>query len=350
MVSRLVLVLFLADPAASLSPTQENVPASPAGGVLAGDEPPRVLVSTDAGGSDPDDLQSLVHLFLYADQLELEGLVSSPPKQGRAADIHHVVDVYGRDFPRLQAVSARYPTPAHLHEMTVQGAEDPAPEAGWSHPTDGSRWIVQQARRDDPRPLFVLVWGSITDLAQAVHDAPDIKPKLRVFFIASWNRKMDPHAAAYLQREHPDLWMVWSDVTFRGWYSGGDQSGTYGNRSWVTAHARDHGALGEYFISLRPDDGGGERFEAGDIKMGDTPSLAWLLRGDRDDPGQTSWGGRYRRLADRPHWWTDLDPADGVDPRTTVSRWRRDYLDDFARRFDRCLERQAGETTQPASP
>jgi len=32
---------------------------------------PRVLLSTDVGGTDPDDIQSLVHLFLYADSLEL---------------------------------------------------------------------------------------------------------------------------------------------------------------------------------------------------------------------------------------------------------------------------------------
>jgi hypothetical protein len=39
---------------------------------------PRVLVSTDAGGTDYDDFQSLVHLFVYADRFDLEGLVSSP--------------------------------------------------------------------------------------------------------------------------------------------------------------------------------------------------------------------------------------------------------------------------------
>jgi hypothetical protein len=38
----------------------------------------RVLVSTDIGGTDPDDFQSLVHLLVYADGFDLEGLVSSP--------------------------------------------------------------------------------------------------------------------------------------------------------------------------------------------------------------------------------------------------------------------------------
>ena len=308
----------------------------PSGGVLDG-SPVRVLVSTDAGGSDPDDLQSLVHLFVYADAIELEGLVSSPPKQGRVPDILRVVDEYAKDYPTLATYSADYPTPESLRRLTVQGAEDPSPERGWSQPTDGSRLIIERAHADDPRPLYVLVWGSLTDVAQALHDDPTIKESIRVFFIASWNRTMDEAAVAYVEREHPDLWMVRSERTFRGWYSGGDQSGDYGNASFVAEHIAGHGALGDYFASLTPDDGGGETFGRGIIKMGDTPSLAWLLRGNPDDPGEPSWGGQYARRDDRPNRWVDRD--DGA--LETVSRWRHAFLDDFAARMDRC--RQAAD-------
>lgn len=38
----------------------------------------RVIVSTDIGGTDFDDFQSMVHLLLYADVLDIEGLISSP--------------------------------------------------------------------------------------------------------------------------------------------------------------------------------------------------------------------------------------------------------------------------------
>ena len=37
---------------------------------------PRVLVSTDIGGTDPDDFQSMAHLLVYADRFDLEGLIS----------------------------------------------------------------------------------------------------------------------------------------------------------------------------------------------------------------------------------------------------------------------------------
>jgi hypothetical protein len=47
---------------------------------------------------------------------------------------------------------------------------------------------VRSARRSDPRPLWVLAWGGIDDLAQALHDAPDILPTLRVYFIGGPNK------------------------------------------------------------------------------------------------------------------------------------------------------------------
>jgi len=51
---------------------------APLGGALAG-ERFRVIISTDIGGSDPDDFQSMVHYLVYADVFDTEGLIASPP-------------------------------------------------------------------------------------------------------------------------------------------------------------------------------------------------------------------------------------------------------------------------------
>ena len=49
---------------------------------------PRILISTDIGGTDPDDNQSMAHLLMYADQFQLEGLISSPSYgKGSVAEI-----------------------------------------------------------------------------------------------------------------------------------------------------------------------------------------------------------------------------------------------------------------------
>ncbi len=50
---------------------------------------PRILISNDIGGTDPDDNQSMAHFLMYSDLFEIEGLVSSPS--------------YGRIYRRLQA-------------------------------------------------------------------------------------------------------------------------------------------------------------------------------------------------------------------------------------------------------
>ena len=257
-------------------------------GALAG-ERPRVLVSTDIGGTDPDDFQSMVHLLVYADVLDIEGLVSSPFDAGRAKDILEVIDCYARDYAKLKTYSDRYPAPGALRAITKQGEKEVAPYAGVRRSTEGSEWIVKCARRDDPRPLHVLVWGGIEDLAQALHDAPDILPKLRVYYIGGPNKKWTPDAYHYIATHHPTLWMIENNSTYRGWFVGGDQSGEWGNNEFVTRHIKGHGALGDFFAG-----------KLDSIKMGDTPSVAWLLKGTLDDPSKPSWGGQFVRAWDRP--------------------------------------------------
>ncbi|MFC1719064.1 DUF1593 domain-containing protein [Candidatus Poribacteria bacterium] len=300
------------------------------GGAIAGNRY-RVIISSDIGGSDEDDIQSMVHFLLYSDLFDTEGLISSPPYKGRKSDILDVINEYEKDYPSLKTYSDKYPTADYLRSITKQGAIDLAPAAGYSNATEGSDWIIECAKREDPRPLYVLVWGSITDIAQALHDDPGIKEKIRVNFIASWNEKSDPNSFNYIDKNHPDTWLIYNNTTFRGWYMGGNQSGDLGNQSFVNAHIRGHGALGDYFAPLKK----------GMIKMGDTPTMSFLLRGTPEDPTKDSWGGRFVRVKDRPNWWED-DPdsafreEDKLGART-VNQWREDYLRDFQKRMDRCI-------------
>ncbi len=248
----------------------------------------RVLVSTDIGGTDPDDFQSMVHLLLYADAFDLEGLISSPFGPGRLKHILEVIDRYERDYPNLTTWSPRYPAPDTLRAISKQGAFDGPGAAGFSKTTEGSDWIVRCARKNDPRPLYVLVWGGIEDLAQALHDAPDMLPKLRVYFIGGPNKMWSVDAYNYIEMNHPKLWIIESNATYRGWFTGGDQSGDQGNASFVAAHVAGRGTLGEYFTTHLK----------GVIKMGDTPSVGYLLKGKPEDPSQPGWGGRYVRIWD----------------------------------------------------
>ncbi|MHC4070950.1 MAG: DUF1593 domain-containing protein [Planctomycetota bacterium] len=250
----------------------------------------RILVSTDIGGTDPDDFQSMVHFLVYADSFDIEGLVSSPYGPGRKEDILKVIDCYAKDYANLKTYSNKYPTPDALRVITKQGETAMAPYAGVQQSTEGSEWIVQCARRDDPRQLHVLIWGGIEDLSQALHDAPDILPKLRVYWIGGPNKKWGPDTFQYLSTHHPKLWIIESNATYRGWFTGGNQSGQWGNEAFVSRHIAGKGALGDFFVSKKAD-----------IKMGDTPSVGWLLKGTPDDPSQPGWGGQFVRAWERPY-------------------------------------------------
>jgi hypothetical protein len=256
------------------------------------EKPYRVLVSTDIGGTDPDDFQSMVHLLLYADTIDLEGLISSPFGPGRKEHILEVIDQYEKDYPNLASYSNKYPTADSLRQITKQGAEEVAGYDGFGEPTEGSEWIIQCARRDDPRPLYILVWGGIEDLAQALHDAPDILPKLRVYYIGGPNKKWGPDAFQYLADNFPDLRIIESNATYRGWFTGGNQSDEWSNTGFPKKYISERGALGTFFMTQL----------GGTIKMGDTPSLAWLLKGNPEDPSKPSWGGQYVRAWERPYY------------------------------------------------
>ena len=261
---------------------------------------PRVVVSTDIGGTDFDDFQSLVHLLVYADAIDLEGMIASPygPARNRREHILKIIDCYAKDYSNLRTYSDRYPTPAALRDIAKQGGSDSADLRGFGERTEGSDWIIRCALRDDPRPLWLLVWGGIDDLAQALHDSPSIKAKLHVYFIGGPNKKWSAAAYDYIARDHPDLWIIEANATYRGWFAGGNQSGDLDATAFVTAHLQGHGALGDYFASIAPK-----------VKMGDTPSLVYLLGPTPENPASDSWGGRFVRAWDRPHYVFDHAPT-----------------------------------------
>jgi hypothetical protein len=290
----------------ALGQTSSDTPTCPAPATVL----PRIIVSTDVGGTDFDDFQSLVHLLVYADRFQIEGLVSSPYGGGRKEQILKVIDVYERDYANLKSYSERYPSPEQLRAVTKQGALDSAGLAGFGQPSEGSKWIVECAQRDDRRPLWLLVWGGIDDLAQALHDLsamkePAIKARLRVYFIGGPNKKWSTTAYDYIALEHSDLWIIEANSTYVGWFTGGNQAGDLGNAAFVRQHIAGRGALGDFFAS-------GISFRSQTrttLKMGDTPSLVYLLGKTPDNPTSDSWGGRFVRAWDRRRYVFEHAPS-----------------------------------------
>ena len=91
--------------------------ATPDDGALAGHRH-RILVSTDIGGTDPDDFQSMVHLLVYADLFDLEGLIS----QGVDAIILNPTDREGLNAVIEAAIAQGIVVVAVDQAVTAEGA------------------------------------------------------------------------------------------------------------------------------------------------------------------------------------------------------------------------------------
>ena len=325
---------------------------------------PRVFVTTDIGGSDKDDDQAMVHLLLYADKLRIEGIGSSaaatlPESTGRAADINQVIDAYAKDYANLITYSEDYPTADYLHSIVSQGSVGPAPIAGYSKPNATSQAIIAAARAGSAAdPLYVLTWGSIGDVAQALHDAPDIADKIRIVAIGY----QDPNAGRYmLDNWKGKVWWIDSQTTFRGMYA--PESGTNTPIvGWSAANAAGHGALGDYFEANTHDLYGkfdGSQSTNG-LKMGDTPTVLYLIdSANNNDPTADSWGGQF--VQKDTNYWTD-DKASSLAfgnwyGARTVAEHRDAFLADFSARLNRAKAANAGagsastpDASAPPSP
>jgi hypothetical protein len=254
-------------------------------------EKPRVLISTDIGGTDPDDNQSMIHLLMYADKFNIEGLVSSPSYgNGTKAEILKMIDLYEKDLPKLQKHSSGFPMPKYLRSVSKQGMRGNAPYSGYSKSTEGSEWIIKSARKKSAQPLWVLVWGGLEDVAQALHDAPEIQNKIKIYWIGGPNKKWSANSYAYIVENFPDLWFIEANSTYYAFFSKNDDPNILKSSEYYDQYIKGYGAMGKDF----------KNYYNGEIKMGDSPTLFYLMHGNPNDPTGESWGGSFEKINRSP--------------------------------------------------
>ena len=146
--------------------------------------------------------------------------------------------------------------------------------------------MIQCARKKSDQPLWVLVWGGLEDLAQALHDAPDIQKNIKVYWIGGPNKKWSANSYAYIVNAFPDLWFIENNSAYNGFFSHDGEPDTPNKEQYYESYIKGAGYLGKDFKS----------YYKGEVKMGDTPSLLYLMDGDPNDPFKESWGGRYEKL------------------------------------------------------
>ncbi|TDH28548.1 DUF1593 domain-containing protein [Segetibacter sp. 3557_3] len=248
---------------------------------------PRILISTDIGGTDPDDNQSMIHFLMYSDKFNTEGLISSPSYGfGSKQNLLDMIALYEKDLPKLLQHSRDFPKPDALRAICKQGRQGAAPFAGYTSATEGSDWIIRSARKKSKPPLWVLVWGGLDDLAQALHDAPDIRSQIKVYWIGGPNKKWSANSYAYIVKNFPDLWFIEVNSSYYGFFSNSGMPDSVKTTNYYSEYIRGAGYMGKDFVN----------YYRGNVKMGDTPSLLYMMDGNPDNPLKDSWGGSFEKF------------------------------------------------------
>ena len=252
---------------------------------------PRILISTDIGGTDPDDNQSMAHLLMYSDLFQFEGLVSSPSYgEGNKEEIFRMIALYEKDLPKLRKHNKNMASPDYLRSVTKQGRKGNAPFSGYTTATEGSEWIIKCAKKQSEQPLWILGWGGLEDIAQALHDAPEIQHKIRIYWIGGPNKKWSANSYAYIAKNFPNLFFIEVNSSYYGFFSNNTEPDTINSSNYYDRVIKGAGHLGMDF----------KKYYDGEIKMGDSPSLFYMMDGNPEIPSRESWGGSFEKISYSP--------------------------------------------------
>jgi hypothetical protein len=330
--------------------------------------PPRVIVISDIG-NEPDDQMSFVRFLLYSNEFEIEAMIASTSTWQKTA-VHPetmlaLIRAYGEVLPSLLRHAKGWPTAEALDARVFSG--QPAygiAATGIDKMSGGAEAIIRAVDRDDPRPVWISIWGGANTLAQALLHVRTTRPagevdrfieKIRVYSISDQD-----DAGPWIRREFPNLFYIvqpstqggdeyyyatWTGISGDIYYRNGSGADlTTVTNEWLEANIRSKGPLGKLYPKFAF------------IMEGDTPSFLGLIDNGLNSyrrPDWGGWGGRY--VYRQPHGethaiWTqggDLfsrvtsqDTVVGVDGKqytsdqATVWRWREAFQNDFAARMD----------------
>ena len=171
----------------------------------------RVIVDTDAA-NEGDDQFAVIHALL-SPKFDNRGFIAAHYGLKRHSDSME------RSFADLLRIFEAASCP---HTGIIKhGAAGPLESETVPQPSEGSRFIIEEAMRDDPRPLYVLFLGPLTDLASAYLEEPRISKRLTAIWIGGgaypagapeFNLGNDINAANAVFSSDIELWQVPKDV------------------------------------------------------------------------------------------------------------------------------------------
>lgn len=309
----------------------------------------RVIVLTDML-NEPDDSQTMVRLLLYANKMDIEGLIAVSSchqylgkkdlfpvlRDGKVVTVDTIVqqrngvhpqeinkriEAYAKVYENLRKHESGWPTPEYLFGKVGSGlAGYGMDDVGVGKSTTGSLLIEEAILKDDERPIYICINAGANTLAQALLDLQSktdslefnrLIKKIRVYDDAgqdnagAWIAKTFPEI--HYQRSQKQVFNFMNDKGPEVWdeaeYAG------KGQHLWAKRNVQtDHGPLGGLYPTRmrwkRPDlfhtlEGGGTSTWIGHVNHGlyVPEEITW-----------GGWGGRFSAekqknvLADQLQW------------------------------------------------
>jgi hypothetical protein len=243
----------------------------------------RLIVTSDIGGSDPDDEQSMVHLLVCASEFDIEGLIPGlawfDDKNIRKGVLNSIIDEYGKVLPNLRIHADGFPSCEYLRSVVKPGQQHARMVGvGEGKDSPGSELIISAIDKDDPRPVWINAWGGMNTLAQALWQVKNTRSpeavekfvrKIRCYDILGQD-----DAGAWMTKTFPNLFYIRNKQIY-GWAPSDE---------WVMANVQSKGPLGARYPS---------RIWATE---GDSPAFMHVYANGLNNPNeidQGGWGGRF---------------------------------------------------------
>lgn len=301
------------------------------------EEKRRIIVTTDLGGADPDDTQSLLHLLLSSDVIDIEGIISSNAwvdEPDNTDEILKIVDGYEKVLPILKIHSKGFPDADYLKSVVKRGQNiSNMSGVGEGKDSPGSELIISSLFADDERPVWLAAWSGLNTVAQAIwkvynkmtpEDFKKFVSKIRIYDILGQD-----DAGAWIAKNFPQIIYIRNKKVY-GWGPSDD---------WIK----------EKIQSVKPY--GGMYPDRKWASEGDSPSFMYIVANGINVPDSLTyggWGGRFvyeKEVSVRgmsfieksgkdegqyDPYYMYVSAPEGID---AINIWREHILNDFEARM-----------------
>lgn len=327
---------------------------------------PRIIVTTDP---ELDDLNSMLRLLLYSNEIDIAALVCSASRFHYAGDpeagvepyrwpapndpLHTdaAVDAYEKAYENLVQHDPRYPHPAELRRILKVGNVKNVGDT--SEPTPGSDLVRDVLLGDAPGKVFAQAWGGTNTIARALMSIEeefrgtdrwdDIYELVSRRTVITAFIEQDDTFREYIRPRWPEI--EFRDVATVAWgyfafavVPEADQ--VHLSPEWMRENVSEVGPIGgayrvwgdgvhmadgfdeaDYFGV--PDATREQLIEMGyDVWCPPQPAGSWISEGDSstfalhidnglrnwEHPSFGGWGGRQEPDPDDPHRWRSVNP------------------------------------------